>query len=77
MLGWAHLGKNLMLAIYSLSFWHYYLYWLAYYFGAVSLGDFKGDAILMKAVSLSALGCVYLAEPLDFASLTVVPPVSC
>ena len=59
--------------IYSLSFWHYYLYWLAYYFGAVPLDVFKRDAILMKAASLVALGSVlYLAAPWDLASLIVV-----
>jgi protein-S-isoprenylcysteine O-methyltransferase Ste14 len=58
--------------IYSLSFWHYYLYWLAYYFGAVSQGVFKRDAVLMKSVSLVLLGSVYLAAPWSFASLCVV-----
>ncbi|HUY91257.1 MAG TPA: hypothetical protein VMV10_21140 [Pirellulales bacterium] len=32
-LSWA--GGDWTLAVYSLSFWHYYLYWLAYRFGAV------------------------------------------
>jgi hypothetical protein len=68
----ASVGHNWLLAIYALSFWHYYLYWLAYYFGAVPLDQFKGDAVLMKAVSLIALGYVYLAAPLDVASLVVV-----
>jgi protein-S-isoprenylcysteine O-methyltransferase Ste14 len=72
MLGWSYMGKSLALAIYSLSFWHYYLYWLAYYFGAVPLGVFKRDAIFMKTVSLVALGSVYLAAPRDLASLAVV-----
>ena len=72
MLGCAFLGGQATLVIYSLSFWHYYLYWLAYYFGAVSIEVFKRDAILMKTVSLMALGSVYFAAPLDFASLAVV-----
>jgi protein-S-isoprenylcysteine O-methyltransferase Ste14 len=62
----------LTLAIYSLSFWHYYLYWLAYLFGAVSLGAFKRHAIAMKTVALIALAFVYLAAPPDLLSLTVV-----
>jgi len=71
-IGGAYLGSNLSLAIYSLSFWHYYLYWLAYVFGAVSLGVFKRDAIVMKTVSLIALAVAYLAAPPDLLSLTIV-----
>lgn len=48
-----------VLAIYALSFWHYYLYWLAYRFGAVPLAVFKRDAVLMKTAALSALGFAY------------------
>lgn len=72
MLGWGYLGRSLPIAIYGLSFWHYYLYWLAYYFGAVPLEVFKRDAIVMKTVSLMALGSVYLAAPWNVASLAVV-----
>src|SRR6478736_6704990 len=72
LLGWACAGNNLPLAVYALSFWHYYLYWLAYYFGAVPLGDFKRDALLMKTIALVALALVYLACPLDLISLTVI-----
>ncbi|MFM9967682.1 MAG: methyltransferase [Burkholderiales bacterium] len=60
------------LAIYALSFWHYYLYWLAYRYGAASLRVFKRDAILMKSVSLLVLGVAYIAAPLDLLSLVVV-----
>lgn len=66
------LDGNLALAVYSLSFWHYYLYWLAYRYGAVSPGIFKRDAIQMKAVSLVALAFAYFSAPLDFLSLAVV-----
>lgn len=72
LLSLAFAGKDLKLAIYGLSFWHYYLYWLAYYFGAVSLAVFKRDAILMKTISLLALGFVYLAAPLELLSVIVI-----
>lgn len=66
------LGTNLTLAIYVLSFWHYYLYGLAYCFGAIPLADFKRDAIVMKTVALAALAFVYLKYPLDFPSLALM-----
>lgn len=60
------------LAAYAVSFWHYYLYWLAYCFGAVALDAFIRDAVLMKSAALVALGAAYLAAPPDPASLAVV-----
>jgi hypothetical protein len=60
------------MAVYALSFWHYYLYWLAYYQGAVPLDAFKRDAILMKAAAIMALGFAYLSVAPDLVSLTVV-----
>ena len=71
-LGIAFSGDAWSLAVYALSYWHYYLYWLAYYFGAVSLVDFKRDAILMKSASLISLGSAYLAAPPSPASLAAV-----
>jgi hypothetical protein len=68
----AYAGGSAALAIYALSFWHYYLYGLAYRFGAVPLAVFKRDAMLMKAVSLVALGVAYLAAPLDLLSIAVI-----
>jgi hypothetical protein len=68
----AYAGGSMALAIYALSFWHYYLYWLAYRFGAVPLAVFKRDAVLMKSVSLAALAVAYLAMPLDLISLAVI-----
>lgn len=65
-------GGSPAVAVYVLSFWHYYLYWLAYRFGAVSLSIFKRDAIVMKTASLAALGYAYFSAPLDFLSLAVV-----
>ncbi|MGE3678669.1 MAG: methyltransferase [Burkholderiales bacterium] len=65
-------GADPAVAVYALSFWHYYLYWLAYRYGAVALDVFKRDAVVMKAVALAALGHAYLAAPPDFLSLAVV-----
>jgi protein-S-isoprenylcysteine O-methyltransferase Ste14 len=48
------------LAVYALSFWHYLFYWWAYRHGAVQPARFRGDAILMKSVALTALASVYL-----------------
>ena len=60
------------MAVYGLSFWHYYLYWLAYSFGAISLTAFKGDAIFMKSVSIIGLGWAYFGSSLNLASLALV-----
>jgi len=68
----AALDRSLPLAVYLLSFWHYYLYWLAFAFGAIPFGVFKRDAVAMKTVSVAALAAVYLAAPLDLASLIVI-----
>ncbi len=66
------LDRSLPLAVYLLSFWHYYLYWLAFAFGAVPFDVFKRDAVAMKTVSVAALAMVYLAAPFDLASLIVI-----
>jgi hypothetical protein len=68
----AALDRSLPLAVYLLSFWHYYLYWLAFAFGAVAFDVFKRDAVAMKTVSVAALATVYLAAPIDLASLIVI-----
>jgi hypothetical protein len=68
----AALDRSLPLAVYLLSFWHYYLYWLTFAFGAVPFDVFKRDAVAMKTVSVAALATVYLAAPLDLASLIVI-----
>jgi Phospholipid methyltransferase len=66
----AALDRGLPIAVYLLSFWHYYLYWLA--FGAMPFDLFKRDAVAMKTVSVAALAAVYLANPIDLASLIVI-----
>src|SRR5882724_7500677 len=58
----AALDRSLPLAVYLLSFWHYYLYWLAFAFGAIPFDVFKRDAVAMKTVSVAALAAVYLAS---------------
>jgi hypothetical protein len=68
----AALDESLSLAIWLLSFWHYYLYWLAFTFGVSSFDIFKRDAVAMKTVSVAAFATVYLAAPLDLASLAVI-----
>src|SRR5260370_25469182 len=64
----AALDRSLPLAVYLLSFWHYYLYWLAFAFGAAPFDVFKRDAIPMNTVSVAALAVVYLAPPIDPSS---------
>ena len=64
--------QDLRSGIYLLSFWHYYLYWLAFAFGAMDFEVFKRDAIAMKTVSIVALADVYLRAPLDLVSLAVI-----
>jgi len=68
----AALDRSLPLAVYLLSFWHYYLYWLAFAFGAIPFDVFKRDAVAMKTASVAALAVVYLAAPLDLGSLIVI-----
>jgi Phospholipid methyltransferase len=68
----AALERSLPLAVYLLSFWHYYLYWLAFAFGAIGFDAFKRDAVAMKTVSVAVLAVVYLAAPIDLASLGVI-----
>lgn len=68
----AALDRSLPLAVYLLSFWHYYLYWLAFAFGAIRFEVFKRDAVAMKAVSVVLLATTYLAEPIDLVSLIAI-----
>lgn len=68
----AGLEQCLPLAVYALSFWHYYLYWLAFAYGVPSFDVFKRDAVALKAVSVAALAAIYLAQPLESVSLAVI-----
>jgi Phospholipid methyltransferase len=68
----AALDRSLPAAVYLLSFWHYYLYWLAFTRGTIPFDVFKRDAVAMKTVSVAALATVYLAAPIDLASLIVI-----
>ena len=70
--GAAAYAADVNVAVYTLSFWHYYLYWLAYRFGAVSLSSFKRDAILMKSVSMASLGWAFLSTSSSLLSVCVV-----
>lgn len=66
------LDQNLPLALYLLSFWHYYLYWLAFTFRAMAFDVFKRDAVVMKSISVAALAFAYLYAPIDPVSLAVI-----
>jgi hypothetical protein len=68
----ASLSESVAPTVYLLSFWHYYLYWLAFTFASVPLDVFKRDAIAMKTVSIGALAAPYLAAPPDLVSLAVI-----
>lgn len=68
----AALDRSLPLAVYLLSFWHYYLYWLAFTFGTIAFEVFKRDAVAMKTVSVVLLATIYLAAPIDPVSLIVI-----
>jgi hypothetical protein len=68
----AALDGRWSIAVYALSFWHYYLYALAYFLRAVPLARFKRDAIVMKSLSLAMLASVYLTAGPSWPSLLVV-----
>ena len=69
MLAGAAIGREPALAIYLVSFVYYGLYWYAFAWGVDSFDVFKRDALLLKALSVAALACVYLQAPPDFLSL--------
>jgi len=66
------IGADASLAVYLLSFWHYFLYWLAFVYRTVTPAVFRRDAILAKTAALLALAFAYLGEPLDYVSLAIV-----
>jgi len=59
-------------AVYALSFWHYFVYWLGYLFCAAPLASFKRDAIMMKSVAMGILGWAFLSGAPDPLSVTVM-----
>lgn len=59
-------------ALYTLGYWHYQQYALAFFYGATSPFVFRRDATLMKAVALAGLSCVYLSYPIEPVSVVVV-----
>jgi len=65
-------GLDLGVAAYALSFWHYFVYWLAYLFCAAPLAAFKRDAIMMKSVAMGVLGWAYVSGAPDLLSVTVM-----
>lgn len=69
-LAWA--AGDPSLAIYALSGWHYVLYFLAFFYGAVPLAMFRRDAIAMKAIALAAFGVAYVAAPIDGLSMLMI-----
>jgi Phospholipid methyltransferase len=66
------LPRHRALASYALSFWHYYVYWLAFRHGAIAHDVFKLDALLLKSVSIVALGAAYIGAATNPMSLAVV-----
>jgi len=71
-LGHAVLKESVAVALYLVSFWHYFLYWLALAFRSVPLRVFKRDAVLLKIVAMAALAWAYLSATPDPVSLAVV-----
>ena len=71
-LGYAVIDESVSVALYLVSFWHYYLYWLALAFRSVPLRVFKRDAVLLKIVAMAALAWAYLSGTPDPVSLAVV-----
>ncbi|MGD9645085.1 MAG: methyltransferase [Pirellulales bacterium] len=65
----AGLAHSAALAVYSLSFWHYYLYWLAYRYGAAPLPVFKREAVLLKGAALGAWAFAYVSSGPELFSL--------
>jgi protein-S-isoprenylcysteine O-methyltransferase Ste14 len=72
MLGLATQGANEAIVVYALSFWHYWIYALAFLLRSAPLAVFKRDAVLTRTVSLIAFGWVYFALPLSLPSLMMV-----
>jgi hypothetical protein len=55
-------GGSAPLAVAALGFWHYFLYFLAFRYGAVPQAQFVRDAVIMKSAALAGFGWAVLAS---------------
>ena len=60
------------MAVYVLSFWHYFVYSLAFFWRQIPLQRFKRDAIVLKTISLAALAFVFLQTVPNIYSVIVM-----
>ena len=72
MLAFAYGAGLWALAVYALSFWHYGVYALAYFWRTIPLDRFKSDAMILKGLSLGVLATVYLPVLSSIVSVLVV-----
>ncbi len=56
----AYLADSRGLAVYTLSFWHYLVYALAFLWRSITPERFQRDAVLLKTISLVALASTFL-----------------
>lgn len=56
----AYLADSRGLAVYTLSFWHYLVYALAFLWRSITPERFQRDAVLLKTISLAALASTFL-----------------
>lgn len=56
----AYLADSRGLAVYTLSFWHYLVYALAFFWRSITPERFQRDAVLLKTISLVALASTFL-----------------
>lgn len=68
----AQSAERSAIAVYALSFWHYLVYALAFFWREVSVERFKQDAILLKTISLATLAFVLWATVPNLGSLIVM-----
>lgn len=71
-IGVARAAERWDMAVYVLSFWHYLVYALAFFWQQIPLQRFKRDAIALKTISLAALLFVFLATVPNIYSCIVM-----